>query len=244
MEQKTEQINRIKIKKNRIMRYFIEAAREIVEKEGIKSVTIRKTANLAGYTSATLYNYFNNLEHLVFLAVLDHLEEYNKSLEKSIEICENSVEFYLAVCECFVEYSCKDAETFKLLFFSHGEKEFEKYVEQYYELFPEKSKKNKSSILDKILHTNSIYSRSYAMLERCVKEEYFEEEKAKDFNEVSLRFNRTILDDIIDEFLDVNEAKELTLKYYFQLINLYIKPEYRKMVDSYKNKNFKKEKIC
>ncbi len=49
------------------MTYFIDATNEIIENEGIESVTIRKVANLAGYNSATIYNYFENLDHLIFL---------------------------------------------------------------------------------------------------------------------------------------------------------------------------------
>lgn len=50
-----------------MMGYFIDAANQIIENEGIESVTIRKVADIAGYNSATLYNYFNDLNHLLFL---------------------------------------------------------------------------------------------------------------------------------------------------------------------------------
>ena len=38
--------------------------REIIEEEGIDSLSIRKTAEKAGYNSATLYHYFSDFEEL------------------------------------------------------------------------------------------------------------------------------------------------------------------------------------
>ncbi|MDX5609295.1 TetR/AcrR family transcriptional regulator, partial [Clostridioides difficile] len=44
--------------------YFIEAAQNIMENEGIENITLRKVADMAGYNSSTLYKYFKNLDHL------------------------------------------------------------------------------------------------------------------------------------------------------------------------------------
>lgn len=49
-------------KRKRIMSYFINATIELMEKEGIENLTIRKVAEQAKYNSATLYHYFSNLD--------------------------------------------------------------------------------------------------------------------------------------------------------------------------------------
>ena len=51
-------------KRKRIMSYFINATIELMEKEGIENLTIRKVAEQAKYNSATLYHYFSNLDEL------------------------------------------------------------------------------------------------------------------------------------------------------------------------------------
>lgn len=53
------------LQKKRMMHYFIDAAVQIIDEEGIDGVSIRKVADIAGYNSATLYNYFDDLPHLV-----------------------------------------------------------------------------------------------------------------------------------------------------------------------------------
>ena len=43
------------LQKKRILMYFIEAAQNIMENEGIENITLRKVADMAGYNSSTLY---------------------------------------------------------------------------------------------------------------------------------------------------------------------------------------------
>ena len=53
------------IKSERIRSYFIGAAKEIIIRDGVESVSVRKVANLAGYSYATIYNYFCDLNALL-----------------------------------------------------------------------------------------------------------------------------------------------------------------------------------
>lgn len=227
----TLKARRIQIKQQRIMKYFIEATEEIIRKEGAEAVTIRKVADFAGYTSATLYNYFDNLSHLIFLANMHHLEEYNNNLITCISKCKNSIEIYMVVCKCFSVHAYDKPEIFELLFFSHGDDKFEQYVTQYYEIYPEEDDHNKPEFLDKMFHINNLYSRSYTMLENCIADGYIDEDKAKDFNDISLRFNKSILEDVRLGCLNKDEALALTLKYYYQLLGFYMKSEHRQLLD-------------
>ena len=53
------------IKGRRIRAYFIEAAKEIILREGVENVSVRKVADTAGYSYATIYNYFSDLNALL-----------------------------------------------------------------------------------------------------------------------------------------------------------------------------------
>ncbi len=216
---------RTKLKQQRIIKYFIDAANEIIMQEGLSAVTIRKAADLAGYTSATLYNYFDNLQHLVFLATMTHLEEYNEALPGYLKGCDNSIERYMAVCKCFAEYSFAQPEIYELLFFTHSDEKLEEYTQQYYELFPDKIVKDWPAPLNKIYVLNSIYSRSFMMLEDCVQDGFINSENAKDFNDVNLRIYKTILQDVQNGELSRDEAITMTMKYYFQLMECYMGSE-------------------
>lgn len=222
---------RNKIKRARMMKYFIDAANQIIEKEGVRAVNIRNTAHLAGYSSATLYNYFDNLTHLVFLATFDQLETYNKAISACIAECKNSIEVYMRVCKCFCDYSYEKPEIYELLFFAHNDGKFDNYIEEHYKLFPNKAHKKLPEFLGKMFRSNNLHQRSYSMLENCIKDGYIDELNVNDFNDICLRFNKTILQDVKDEILSKEEATSMTLKYYYQLFHCYINKDYKDLLD-------------
>ncbi len=55
--------------------YFIDATREMLKGEGLKSINVRAIAERAGYSYATLYNYFRDIKELIFICVKDFQEE-------------------------------------------------------------------------------------------------------------------------------------------------------------------------
>lgn len=61
--------------------YFIEATREILKGEGLKALNVRAVAERAGYSYATLYNYFKDLNELVFICVNDFMIECESFVE-------------------------------------------------------------------------------------------------------------------------------------------------------------------
>lgn len=228
-----EKEEREKLKQHRIMKYFIQATIKIIQEDSISAVTIRKVSNHAGYTSATLYNYFDNLSHLIFLANMTHLEDYNKKLFACISDCKNPIEIYMAVCKCFSIHAYENPEIFTHLFFSQEREKYDEYTKQYYDLYPEKQDTVYPKLLDNMFHINNLYNRSFIMLKQCIEENYIEEEKAKDFNDICLRFNKTILEDVSNGSLNKKNAVDLTLKYYYQLFSLFIKPEYRYILEEF-----------
>ncbi|MCD8213820.1 MAG: TetR/AcrR family transcriptional regulator [Campylobacter sp.] len=222
---------RAKLKKSRMIKYFIDAANQIIAKDGIRAVNIRNTANLAGYSSATLYNYFDNLTHLVFLATFNQLEEYNKAVSTYISNCSNSIEVYMKVCKCFCDYSYEKPEIYELLFFAHNDGKFDNYIEEYYKLFPNKDNKKLPKFLNSMFKSNDLHKRSYSMLENCINDGYIDRLEVDDFNDICLRFNKTILQDVKDKILSKDEATKITLRYYYQLFRCCINEKYRYILD-------------
>ncbi len=55
--------------------YFIDAAKETLKGEGLKAVNVRTVAERAGYSFATMYNYFKDLNELIFICVKDFMSE-------------------------------------------------------------------------------------------------------------------------------------------------------------------------
>ena len=80
-----QQKDRKQMYRQQTMGYFINAALEIIEEEGIDSLSIRKTAEKAGYNSATLYHYFSDFEELRIFSAMKYLDQYAKDLPAYLE---------------------------------------------------------------------------------------------------------------------------------------------------------------
>ncbi|MEX1378222.1 MAG: TetR/AcrR family transcriptional regulator [Eubacteriales bacterium] len=54
------------VKQQRVESYFIDAAKKIIKDEGVHSVSVRKIAELSGYSYGSIYNYYADLDELLF----------------------------------------------------------------------------------------------------------------------------------------------------------------------------------
>lgn len=170
-QQKNKEIQTI-----RIMSYFIDATVEIIEEEGIDNVTIRKVADKAGYNSATIYNYFEDLSHLIFFASMRFLKEYMDALPKYIAKAKTPLEKYFFIWECFCEYSFTSPQIYYTIFSSdlgvHPKK-----LNQYYDIFPADLTVIPEEFKNMFLEP-SMSKRIRIALEQCVKEGYIKESDA------------------------------------------------------------------
>lgn len=53
-------------KRQRIKMHFLEATKEHIINEGVENVSVRIVADMAGYSYATIYNYFKDLNELLW----------------------------------------------------------------------------------------------------------------------------------------------------------------------------------
>lgn len=97
-----------KIQEERMKGYFVQATKEILKAEGIGSLSVRNIADKAGYSYATLYNYFKDVNDLIFECVNDFQQECNDfvqskntNLKGGLIKLKSSIQVYISY---FVEY--------------------------------------------------------------------------------------------------------------------------------------------
>lgn len=190
-----------KIKKNRIIKYFIEATSEIMERDGIDGITIRKIAEVSGYNSATIYNYFENLDHLIFLSALKFIKPYTNSVGEYAKSGENALEKNLLIWEYFCLHSFRHPELYHAIFFAKLSNPIDDYISNYYELYPEEiviDDRNVSSMLSK----QNIYERAHVILEQCVDEGFLYKKDLDSLNEMILFIYKGLLAQVLNKELD------------------------------------------
>lgn len=78
-------MERRQVKKERIKRFFLDAAKEIIRDEGISSLTTKKIGEKAAYSYASIYNYFENFNDLVCQCLEEMADESTRWVEERIE---------------------------------------------------------------------------------------------------------------------------------------------------------------
>lgn len=211
------------IQKQRMMSCFIDAAVQIIEEEGIKGVTARKVADLAGYNVATLYNYFSNLEHLILFAALRFVRDYTDSLPFYVHEARNAWERFIKIWECFCYYSFKQPEIYNAIFFARIDEPLKDIVSQYYELFPQDLSNQPKELLPMLTQTD-IYERDKVILEECAKEGFIKHENIDEINELIMLIYQGMLAGVIRKRLHytVEEATEKTMFFIKKCLTFYL----------------------
>lgn len=71
-----------KMQRERTVKIFVDAAKEIIENDGVSSLSARNVGDKAGYSYATIYNYFKDMKELAAYCAFDYLKDcYEKMLE-------------------------------------------------------------------------------------------------------------------------------------------------------------------
>lgn len=104
------------IQRKRIMTYFIDAAKEIIKEEGVKGLSARKVGEKAGYSYATIYNYFKDINTLLTYCMLDYLEDcycyITNNVDKDQDPKQQMIDYALA----YFKYFADNPDVFQLVF--------------------------------------------------------------------------------------------------------------------------------
>lgn len=204
------------------MSYFIEAVNKIIEDEGFEAITIRKVSDIAGYNSATLYNYFENLDHLVFFASMKYLKEYVLNLSKYLKDTKNPIDKYFRIWKCFCYHSFKKPKIYYTIFFDKFSTSLNDDIKEYYSIFPEELGEQTKDLLPMLLGQN-IYDRNRSILRSGISEFLVKKEDLEDINEMHLLIYHGMLSRILNKQVNytVDEAVDRTLFYMKQTIKSY-----------------------
>ncbi|TSB46590.1 TetR/AcrR family transcriptional regulator [Alkalicoccobacillus porphyridii] len=207
------------IKMQRMWKYFIEAAADIIQDEGIDQVTIRKIADKAGYNSGTLYNYFDDLSHVLFFASMRFLKPYTTEAAETLKKGNNSIEKYLLAWECFCKHSFTDPKLFHTIFLMDIGSKPDALFEQYYQVYS-------SDILDfpedlkPVLFQQSMTKRGLSLLEQAVSEGVIEEAQIESINELTTLVWQGMLTNLLNKRQSYTPevATKKTMNYIHQIV--------------------------
>jgi len=206
-------LDKKELQRKRMLTYFVEATNEIIEKEGLKNVTIRKIADIAGYNSATLYNYFENLDHLIFFASMKYFKDYYLGISSYINGIEDEMEVFLKIWEFFCTHSFSNPKIFYNIFFSKHKDKLKETIQEYYDIFPEEFGEHNNQINDMLMGKN-IYERNIVILQPLVNSGIISKNDIDTINNIIVFTYQSMLHDIVilGESYEVEEVTKKILE--------------------------------
>jgi AcrR family transcriptional regulator len=104
------------IQEMRVKGYFIQATKEIIRGEGMQCVNVRNIAERAGYSYATLYNYFKDIKELVFFCVKDFQDECEDFIKDRTKDVPKGKKRITAIVKAYTAYFVEYPSVFELFF--------------------------------------------------------------------------------------------------------------------------------
>lgn len=172
----------------RTMRYFIDAAREIIETKGVEGVTIRDVAAKAGYSSGSIYEYFESVDQLIAFATIDSVNDFLGEAASHIGEDTDPLECYLITWYFFAAYAFEKPALYERVVLLYGTNIIT-FLNDYYELFPRERGEYPSQLKQSFFMPDR-EERDNSILLQCAKKGYFHKQ---DISEIARMVNAGFL---------------------------------------------------
>lgn len=109
-------IDKKEIQRERMKSFFLDATKKIILAEGVENVTIRKVADIAGYSYATIYNYFVDLNELLWETKLLMIKDLIMIIDSKIDIKGYDSESIKKIFKTYISYYLENPNIFKFFY--------------------------------------------------------------------------------------------------------------------------------
>jgi len=104
------------VQEERMRGYFIQATKDILRGEGLKVVSVRNIAERAGYSYATLYNYFDDVKELIFECISDFQEECEEFINERTKKSERGIKKIEEIVKAYANFFVQHPGIFELFY--------------------------------------------------------------------------------------------------------------------------------
>lgn len=197
---------------NTIMASFVKATKQTIEEMGFEAASIRRVSTSAGYSSATLYLYFEDMNELVTMSLISYLNDYVKSVAKTTPDEESAEEAYLRTWELFCTHAFAKPQMYLNLFFGPQSRNLNDIARKYYELFPEELEKVSGRLFD-MLSLGNLHERNKIVLEELAPDLNLSSSDADLVNDLTIAYFHSFLLEAASRKLSKKESEDYVKRF-------------------------------
>ncbi len=178
--------------RNSIMAAFVAATKKIVDEEGIEAASIRRVSTTAGFSSATLYLYFEDMNELITMSLISYLSDYISDVLESTPVDEDPESEYRRTWELFCKHAFAHPSLFLHLYFGPQSDKLDSIAEKYYELFPEELQHASGRMFD-MLAKGNLRERNRVLLNAFADDFGLNEHEVEIANDLTVAYFQSFL---------------------------------------------------
>lgn len=99
------------IQRKRVKKYFLDASIAIIKEEGLENLTTKKIGDRAGYSYATIYNYFENFNELICISMIQMANECADFITENLK-GDNILDVCTNFSDLLVEYNATNTNIY------------------------------------------------------------------------------------------------------------------------------------
>nr|WP_317282034.1 TetR/AcrR family transcriptional regulator [uncultured Sellimonas sp.] len=188
-------------------RDYIAVTNDIIHKEGLQAISIRRIAKEMGCSSASLYRHFESRDELLYYAELGEMNDYIRSLNKEEKHWKNVWDIYVGVWYCYSLEAFRKPEAYNLLFFTYDNNKLRESIREYYSMFPE-TIGSSNRMFHNMLQTSDFMGRDFAMCRNCIRANAILYEDAVSLNRMVCMLFKGYFKTVYDEGILEEEIEE------------------------------------
>ena len=201
---------------------YIEAAYELLERDGLEGVSIRKVAEEVGCSSTALYRHFPDIDKLITVASIRFLSDYAEDARTLSQVEMNPLELNLQLWECLAFYSFQNADVFENLFYGDQTGTlYSEAVSEYFTHYPEDLMGLKDFMFDMLMFS-TIEERDAILLERAEEQGMLSKKGAAYLLKIDSYLFRGMLADLRGRVLSEEDFRKATHEFMQLLIRSYM----------------------
>ena len=105
------------IQKQTVREEFVHITKEMIVQEGVDGVSARKIADIANCSYATIYNYFRDMNDLLWHVVASSMQDMQREFQGMESQKNYDIEDLKTLCRRYFEYFCSTPHLFTFFFF-------------------------------------------------------------------------------------------------------------------------------
>ncbi|MBQ9068354.1 MAG: TetR/AcrR family transcriptional regulator, partial [Eggerthellaceae bacterium] len=162
-----------------------------MKSDGVEALSIRNVSAKAGYSSATLYLYFEDLNELISLSSVFYLRNYVQEIvETGGNEQRSPKETYRYTWDVFARHAFNKPEIYLNLFYGPNSDSLDEMVREYYKLFPNELEHVRAPLLG-MLEAGNLLDRNKAVLKLLAEDLGMSEHDIDLANKMTIAYFRT-----------------------------------------------------